>query len=353
MIRGVKALAIAACLAVCATSAHADTPKRKHKKKPPDEEKQAPDDESETPWSKGVSKGKQKKALEAFKDGNALFEEGKYTEALTVYEQALKLWDHPNIQFNLAVCLFNIRQPLDAWDHLDSALRFGEAPLGKRLFEEALTYRALLESSLARLEVTYKQDNADVMLDGKQLLSGKGKKVLHLLAGPHQLVASADGFETESKALDLPAGQTAHESIELQPTKVKLKVEQVRVNYERRWDWWLPWSIEGGGIAVALVGTGVYLSARSEMQSYDAALKAQCSTGCKPSDIPASLGVKKASAESRGTIAIGLWAIGGAVALGAGVMAIVNRPREVERRPQVTAVVTPDYFGVAFAMPLR
>jgi len=355
MIRAVKAVVIAACLVVCATSvSQADRRRpKKDKKDNVEDTSGATADEPDKPWAKGVSKGNQKKAFEVFKEGNALFEEGKYTEALAVYEQALKLWDHPNIQFNLAVCLFNIRQPLAAWDHLESALRFGEAPLGKRLFEEAQTYKALLESSLARLEVKNEQNIADVMLDGKQLVFRTGAKTIHLLAGPHQLVASADGYETQSKALNLPAGQLSHETIELEPAKVKVKVEQVRVNYERRWSWWLPWSLEGGGVAVALIGTGVYLSARSDMKAYDSALKAQCATGCKPSEIPASLGAKRTSAESKGSIAIGLWALGGAVAVGGGVMAVLNRPREIERKPQVTAVVTPDYFGVALALPLR
>ena len=354
MLRAVKAVVIAACLVVCAASVAQAKPRHPKKDKDKVEEPAAATtDDPDKPWAKGVSKGNQKKAFEVFKEGNALFEEGKYTEALAVYEQALKLWDHPNIQFNLAVCLFNIRQPLAAWDHLEAALRFGEAPLGKRLFEEAQTYKALLESSLARLEVDNEQNVADVMLDGKQLVFRKGSKTIHLLAGPHQLVASADGMETLSKALNLPAGQLSHETIELAPAKVKVKVEQVRVNYERRWSWWLPWSLEGGGVAVALIGTGVYLSARSDMKAYDAALRAQCSTGCKPDEIPASLGVKRTSAEAKGSIAIALWGLGGAVALGAGVMAVVNRPREVEHKPQVTAVVTPDYFGVALAMPLR
>jgi tetratricopeptide (TPR) repeat protein len=353
MIRAVKAVVIAACLVVCAASVAQAKPRHPKKDKDKVEEPTTAADEPDKPWAQGVSKGKQKKALEVFKEGNALYEEGKYTEALAVYEQALKLWDHPNIQFNLAVCLFNIRQPLAAWDHLESALRFGEGPLGKRLFEEAQTYKALLESSLARLEVTNEKNDADVMLDGKQLLFRKGTKTIHLLAGPHQLVATADGMETESKALDLPAGVTSKEVIDLAPAKVKIKVEQVRVNYERRWSWWLPWTLEGSGVAVALIGTGVYLSARSDMKAYDAALRAQCSTGCKPNEIPASLGVKRTSAEAKGSIAIALWGLGGAVALGAGVMAVANRPREVEHKPQVTAVVTPDYFGVALAMPLR
>ena len=282
-----------------------------------------------TPWSKGVSKANQKKALDIFKAGNALFEEAKYTEALAQYEQALKLWDHPNIQFNLAVCLFNIRQPLEAWDHLERALRFGEAPLGKRLFEEAQTYKNLLESSLAQLEVSNEQDDVQVMLDGKELFTGAGKKKVHLLAGTHQLVASADGFQTESKALDLPAGQLTSEGIALQPEKVvtKVQVKKVRENYDRRWSWWLPWSIEGGGIALALIGTGVYLSARSDMKAYDSALATACPTGCKPADIKPSLTAQEQAAQSKSGVGVGFWVAGGAVAAAAGVMAVLNRPR--------------------------
>lgn len=308
--------------------------------------------DDDTPWSQGVSKSSQKKALERFDQGNTLFGEGKYAEALAVYERALKIWDHPNIQFNIAVCLFHIRQPLAAWDHLESALRFGSAPLGKRLFDEALTYKAVLEASLAHLEVSNSQAGVQVMLDGKELFTGKGKKVLHLLAGPHQLVATAEGFQTLSKALDLPAGERTREAIELEPEVVKVKVEKVRVNYERRWSWWLPWSLEAAGIAVALAGTGLYIYARSEISSYDKALAMQCPGGCKPDEIPSGLVSQRQSAETKGTVAIGLWAVGGAVAVGAGIMAIANRPREIEK-PRITAVVTPGYVGAALTLTLR
>src|SRR5262249_3575172 len=85
-----------------------------------------------TPWSRGVSEASQQRALDLFREGNVYFEQSKYTEAVALYEQALTSWDHPNIRFNMAICLINMRQPLVAWTHLQQALRFGEAPLGKQ-----------------------------------------------------------------------------------------------------------------------------------------------------------------------------------------------------------------------------
>jgi hypothetical protein len=297
-------------------------------------------DADETPWSKGVSKANQTKAFEIFKDGNALFEEAKYSDALVQYEKAIKLWDHPSIEYNLAICLFNIRQPLEAWDHLSKALQYGDAPLGKRLFAEAMTYQTLLESSLAQLDVSTEQDGVTIQVDGRDLMTGPGDKSIHMLAGSHQLVATLDGYKTESRALDLPAGKLTKETIELQEDKVQVKVKVEHINYERRWSWWVPWSVMGGSVAVALIGTGVYLDGRSGINSYDDALAKQCPSGCRPQDIPTALTQKEQSAQREGQIGIGLWSAAAVVGVAAGAMAVLNRPKLVEKRPP-TVVVTP------------
>lgn len=299
------------------------------------------------PWAVGVSKDKQKAALALFTKGNTFFEEAKYTEAIPQYEKALGIWDHPSIRFNLSVCLINIRQPLVAWDHLQVAIKFGDAPLGKRLFAEAMTYKALLEESLAELDVSTDQPEVKVELDGRELFVGTNKKVMRLLAGRHQLVATRAGYDTVTKAIDLPPGRTTVEKIELQVTQVKtLTVTKVKTeNYERRWSWWVPWSFAGAGIAFALTGTAVYLGARTDMRAYDAKLAAMCPIGCTAEEIPQGLKDDERSARRRSGIGIGLWAAGGAVAIGAGVMAILNRPRKVESRPVITPVVSAESVG--------
>jgi tetratricopeptide (TPR) repeat protein len=307
-------------------------------------------DSKPTPWSRGVPEAAQKRALQLFQEGNALLEQEKYTEAVAIYEQALSAWDNPNIRFNMAICLINMRQPLAAWEHLQQALRFGEAPLGKRLFTEAMRYVALLESSLAELTVRSVQPGIKVMVDGAMVLDGPGEQSMTLLAGKHQLVATRPGYTTQSRALDLPAGKPDLELIALEHEKVTVQ----RDNYERRWAWWVPWSVEGGAAALALVATGFYVSASGEMTNYDQALRLKCQTGCTTDQIPSDLKAKYDHARRNSGVAIGIWVGAGAVAITGGVMAVMNRPFKVERHPVTPSVtVSRDYVGAAISFALE
>jgi hypothetical protein len=302
-----------------------------------------------TPWSRGVSPAAQKRALQLFQDGNALLEQEKYTEAFAKYEQALSSWDNPSIRFNMAICLINMRQPLVAWDQLQKALRFGDAPLGKRLYTDAMRYAALLESSLAQLTVRSTQPGIKVMVDGALTLDGPGEHAMKLLPGKHQLVASLPGHVTSSRALDLPAGTPQLEQIALEVEKVAVQ----RDNYERRWSWWVPWSFEAGAAVLALVGTGFYASASSEMSRYDDALRLTCPEGCSDADIPRALKDQYNHARRNSGIAIGVWIGAAAVAVTGGVMAVLNRPIKVEGRAVAPAVaVSRDYVGAAISFTL-
>lgn len=310
------------------------------------------DGKSVTPWSRGVSEAAQKRALQLFREGNVFFEQEKYTEAVARYEQALSAWDNPSIRFNMALCLINMRQPLIAWDHLQRALRFGNAPLDKHVYAEAMRSVALLEASLAQLTVRSVQPGIKVMVDGVVALDGPGEYTTKLLPGKHQLVASRPGYITSSRALDLPPGTPDVEQIALELEKVTVQ----RDNYERRWAWWVPWSVEGGAAALALVATGVYLSASHEMQSYDKAFAVlpQCRTGCMDADIPAPLRAQRDRARRNSGVAIGMFVGAGAVAITGGVMAVMNRPFKVERRAVTPSLaVSRDYVGAAISFALE
>jgi tetratricopeptide (TPR) repeat protein len=325
--------------AMTAPAAHADSKradsKRADKKQP-------------TPWSKGVSEAEQERALQLFQDGNEFFEGEKYTEAVAKYEQALKHWGNPNIHFNMAICLIHMRQPLVAWDHLQEALKFGDAPLGKHLYDEAERYVALLESSLAQLTVKSTQPEIKVMVDGAQVLDGPGEHSMKMLAGKHQLVASRPGYTTSSRALDLAAGKSDLEHIALELEKVKVE----RDNYERRWAWWAPWSVEAGAVVLALAATGVYLDARGVMANYDQAFQKQCPLGC--TNIPSALQAQYDHARRISGVAIGMWVGAGAVAITGGVMAVLNRPIKVESRAVTPSLeVTRDHVGAGLSFTLE
>jgi tetratricopeptide (TPR) repeat protein len=302
------------------------------------------DRKSVTPWSKDVSEADQKRALALFQEGNAFFEHEKYPEAVDKYDQALRHWGNPSIHFNMAICLINMRQMLLAWDHLQKALRFGEAPLGKH-YTEAISYRAVLESSLADLTVRWEQPEIKVMVDGAEVLNGNAKK---LLPGSHQLVASRPGYTTLSRALVLPAGKPHVEQVALQLEKVTVQ----RDNYERRWAWWVPWSVEGGAAALALVAAGIYVSSSNQMANFDAAYKDRCPNGCMV--IPSDLLRQRDGARTKSGVAIGMWVGAGAVAIGGGVMAVMNRPIKVERRAITPSLaVSRDYVGAAISFALE
>ena len=305
--------------------------------------------EAETPWSRGISKDDQRRALQLFRDGNVLLEQSRYTEAVARYERALESWDHPNIRYNMAFCLINMRQPLAAWTHLQQALRFGEAPLGERIHAEAMRTVAILESSLAQLTLTSSQPGIRVLVNGDEVLSGPGEHTMKLLAGRHQVVATRRGHITESRALDLPAGKPVVERIAL----ARVKVRVLRENYERRWSWWVPWSVAGSSIVLGLAGGGFYLSARSDIDDYDRTLAQMCPSGCADDEIPPSLKEKEQAGKSKSGVAIGLWGVGGALAITGGVMAILNRPRlQRERRVTPLVTVSPGYVGLGVTLDL-
>jgi hypothetical protein len=303
----------------------------------------------ETPWSRGVPEAKQQRALQLFREGNVFFEQAKYTEAVARYELALAQWDHPNIRFNMAICLINMRQPLVAWTHLQQALRFGEAPLGKPHHAEALTYVAVLESSLAQVTVKSSQDGLTVMIDGVKALDGPGENAMKLLAGKHQLVATKPGFTTESRALDLEAGKPIVAEVMLLPVAVAVE----RVNYERRWPWWVPWSVAGAGAVLGIVGGGIYVAANKQMESYDNALKAMCPEGCADADIPGDLTAKMNNARRNSGVAIGMWVGGGAMVIAGGVMAVLNRPTRDAHAVTPMVSVSPDHVGVGLSVALE
>jgi len=106
----------------------ADTPSPKDEKAGTDETLQD-GATGERPWAAGVSNAEQKAALEEFHKANLLLNDGLFARAADGYRAALKHWDHPAIHYNLALALLNLDQPVEAFDHLQVSVKFGEAPL--------------------------------------------------------------------------------------------------------------------------------------------------------------------------------------------------------------------------------
>jgi hypothetical protein len=307
--------------------------------------------EPDKPWANGVSAEEQSAALAIYREGNAEFEESRYAQALALYRSALTHWDHPGIRFNMAVCLINLDQPLEAHQHLEAALRFGDAPLGSEAYAQGLTYRKLLDGQLASVTVSCETPDAEVTLDGAPLLRCPGKASKLLIPGSHQVVATKRGFETETTSLVLLPGKEHVHAVELAPVRV------TTTTLVRRWDAKLPWIVGGSGLGLAVLGGIALLVADSEYTKYDEQLAEHCPSGCGPG--PGMLDPRWASVpdgvakhERRGNVAnivgVTLLVVGGA-ATAAGVVGVyLNQPRVEPTGP--TIVPAADRHGASASL---
>jgi len=299
--------------------------------------------DSERPWAQGVAAADQKKALSIFNTGNTFFEASQYSQALERYREALKSWGHPAIHFNMVVCLINLDQPKEAYQHLEEAIKFGATPLGKEVYARALTYQKLLDKQLSSITITSSQKNVVISLDGKVVLSAPGKKTILALPGEHQLVASKEGYLTHSEILNLKGGEATTSKVKL----VSLADAQT-FRVERRWARWKPWTTLAGGAVTMAAGFGARFLAKSDFDRYDNDVANLCpERGCTSSAmLPQSSRDALSRAKLEDTLSSVLL-VSGAVAVGTGtVLLYLNRERRIkESLPTITPSVTPQSVG--------
>lgn len=311
----------------------------------------APPDARRTPdrpWAAGVSPSQQTEALRIFKEGNTLFAESQHAAAMVRYREALKVWDHPAIRYNAAVALMNIEQPLAAYENLESALRFGDAPLGAESYKQALLYKKLLAGQIAELSVACDDAGAEVMLDGELLFTAPGSQTRRLRPGAHQLVAHKAGFVTDTRALQLAPGEHSAETVKLQP----VGVPQMRT--VRRWTPWKPWVVLAGGLLVALVGVPLIVDAKSNFDTFDSEIARLCPAGCAPGQLPSTVLAASDRGRAENGAAVGMFAVGGAIAVSGAVLLILNQPRLEAVRPHgLTVAPTVGARGAGLTASLR
>lgn len=284
------------------------------------------------PWAAGVSEQNQRAAFALYDEGNKAFANAEYKPALETYTKALALWDHPQIRYNIAVCLINLDRTVEALDNLEQAMRFGAPPLGPDLWNQGQSYRKLLLARVAEIQVDA-EPGASVSLDGKPLANSQQR----VLSGDHQIVVEKPRYQTETRAVRLNGGDHVTIKIELKPVAVARTLH-------RKWARWLPWTVLSGGVVVAAVGAPVLIAAGSSYDRYDAAVRADCLHGCVAGQ-PSTQHVAdlESHAKLENNVAVSLFAVGGAIAATGFVMVILNQPR------LVSPVVGSDHVGLAIS----
>jgi hypothetical protein len=307
----------------------------------------APGDElasGDRPWQRGVDAGQRAAAEREFLDGNALFERSEYAAAAEKYRAALRSWEHPAIQFNLAVCLIHLERPVEAYDTVQAALRYGREALPEH-FDEANNYERLLRDRIATLEVTLpvERRGTTVTLDGEPLLaSAEEHKVSRRLApGRHALVARRAHFETWSKDLVLPPGEVTREVIVLRAPRTRTV---------RRWSAAMPWWVAGTGGAAVAIGTASLLLGNANVRAVTAEVTRQCPppSGCMDG-LPSGLAGDRDRARLEQRVGVSLLVAGAATVATGVVLLVLNQPRQVLDTTGVALRVTPEEIGIGWS----
>jgi hypothetical protein len=300
---------------------------------------------AEVPWATGVAKDRQSKANALFAEGNQLFAQQAHAPALDKYKQAIELWDHPLIEFNMAVTLVRLDRILEAAETIDKALRFGQAPFpSPEQYQQALDYQKLVAGRVGTIAASCEQTSGAVLLDGRPWFSCPGTHTVRVLAGEHVVVAEAAGFMTRTRRLVIAGGATVTEAIALVPIDKMLTLEYPSPR-------WLPWTVTGTGLAIALGGVAFWVAGTQQMEQFHDDADELCRPdGCSV-DLDASaterqLAAQRDSAELKGVIAAAMLGVGGAITAGGIVWTVINRPKRV----LPTVEVTPTSGGATAAI---
>ena len=303
----------------------------------------------ERPWARGITPEQQQRALASFAEANALLRDALFVKAAATYREALSHWDHPAIHYNLALALVNLDQPVEMFHELEKAMAYGAAPLDEDKFERARQYKVLVQALLARVEISCDTAGARVSLDGKELFVAPGKYEGLTRTGEHTVLARGTGYAPTQLTQKLASG-------EVMRLHLKLFTDAELTRERRVMPAWVPWTVLGSGVVIAGVGGLLHGQAKDDFASYDEGI-AQCAAaapdrGC--ANPGADVNDRKTSAESKQTLAITAYAIGGAAIVTGITLAIINRAEayridplaEKPRAVSVSPLVGPGFAGV-------
>lgn len=263
-------------------------------------------------------------------------------DARDLYDQALELWDNPDIRWNLALVLEDLGQYLRAHEQLDVALRWGDALGAERLREVRDRMQALEARHLARIEASSDEPGAEITLDGQPWFRGAGRKSKLVEPGEHYVAARKEGFFPVTRSVSVAAGHAARGA---------LAMDADRLVETRRWPAWRPWIVVTAGAVVTVVGAELAWQASRYRDNARRSFPDACDQykGCDPRVTPA--GYDRAVTDQR--LAIAAFVVGG-TALAVGLtMAWVNQ-LEVHRTEahapdpiEVMPVLSADQAGLS------
>lgn len=205
--------------------------------------------------------------------GLELREKGKDDEALGLFRQAQQKAPSPRARAQVALAEQALGMWVSAETDLTAAIASESDPWiskNRSALDGAL---GVIRKHIASLEVRG-ANKADVYIDGQKLGTGAGP--YRVEAGRRTLEVRAKGYQPTSRSVDLPAGGTARESVELvvapvttTPMKPTSETPQKRVEDPGRGQRLLGWVFIGAGAAMLATGGASLLVRKSYVDDYN------------------------------------------------------------------------------------
>jgi tetratricopeptide (TPR) repeat protein len=150
-------------------------------------------------------------AREHYDHAKALFDEGKFEEALTEFQAAYDARPHPIVLLSLAECLERLERWGEAAQKLDLYLRASPDAHDKTEVEGRI---ARLRAHPARVHVVSTPSGASIRIDGES--SGQTTPAdVEMPGGEHDLALSLEGYDDASEHVTVEGAETREVSVTL------------------------------------------------------------------------------------------------------------------------------------------
>ncbi len=157
------------------------------------------------------------RANKLFKAGLARYDAKDYKGALSLYEQANKLFNSPQIEFNMALSREKLGQPALAAVHYERFLGKADQLAYPKKVKAVKAKLAALRKKLATVSVSYATRGAAVDMDGKPVGKTPLGHRIYRKPGEFRLTVKKDGYRIFQKNLKLGAGSHEEVKVTLEP----------------------------------------------------------------------------------------------------------------------------------------
>lgn len=145
-----------------------------------------------------------------FERGVAYIEAERWADAITELQRAREIRATPAVLYNLGLAYRAVGRSRDAVAAFRDFVAASSGAANPELMARVRAYLQELTAGIARLDLQVEPPSARVLLDGVEVQT---RQPHELDAGRHVIVAEADGYAAQTRALEL--GRGARESLRL------------------------------------------------------------------------------------------------------------------------------------------